>query len=330
MDGKTYIDELFDIRFIKKYEYTSKELFKKYVRKNIEMKLHLFSNIVDKENIFEYEKKATKLEKSLINILEKCYKRTVLIRHNNLNMEEMDSIAYDIVHEKIMIDSIDNIILLEEINYLSNRSDIVEILNIAYFYVLEIEIYKYFDIFSFNWKNNNNKNYIKDKIKCLFIQKQYYKKEMISKISNKNYKENLYEYKKFVGLLSTFSITEIYNKTYDLSTINDIYKIKYLLTVNDRDNLYIEKDGQIKKRIEEKRRYKLFAQDMLTKYKKLIEKKDSNINKLEKENSLLQEENDIKQNTIMNYANCINEYNNLSWINKLKNIFKKDNIKLLS
>ena len=70
--------------------------------------------------------------------------------------------------------------------------------------------------------------------------------------------------------------------------------------------------------------------DRLNKYKKLIEKKDSNINKLEKENSLLQEENNIKQNTIINYANCINEYNNLSWIKKLRNIFKKDNIKLLS
>ena len=330
MDNKTYIDELFDIGFIKQYEYTSKELFKKYVRKNIEMKLHLFSNIVDKENIFEYEKKTTKHEKFLSDILEKCYKRTVLVRHNNLNIEEMDNIAYDIVHERIMIDSIDNIILLEEIKYLSDNSDIEEILNVAYLYLLEIEIYKYFDIFNFNWKNNNNKNYIKDKIKCLSIQKQYYKQEMISKISNKNYKDNLYEYKKFVGLLSTFSITEIYNKTYDLSTINDIYKIKYLLTVNDRDNIYIEKDGQIRKRLEEKRRYKLFTQDMLNKYKKLIEKKDSDINKLEKENSLLQEENNIKQNTIINYANCINEYNNLSWIKKLRNIFKKDNIKLLN
>lgn len=167
----------------------------------------------------------------------------------------MDSIAYDIVHEKIMIESIDNIILLEEINYLSNRSDSVEILNVSYFYLLEIEIYKYFDIFNLNWKNNNNKNYINDKIKCFFIQKQYYKQEMISKILNKNYKDNLYDYKKFVGLLSTFSITEIYNKTYDLSTINDIYKIKYLLTINDRNNLYIEKDVHIRKRLMEKRRY---------------------------------------------------------------------------
>lgn len=167
----------------------------------------------------------------------------------------MDSIAYDIVHEKIMIKSIDNIILLEEINYLSNRSDSVEILNVSYFYLLEIEIYKYFDIFNLNWKNNNNKNYINDKIKCFFIQKQYYKQEMISKILNKNYKDNLYDYKKFVGLLSTFSITEIYNKTYDLSTINDIYKIKYLLTINDRNNLYIEKDVHIRKRLMEKRRY---------------------------------------------------------------------------
>ena len=80
----------------------------------------------------------------------------------------------------------------------------------------------------------------------------------------------------------------------------------------------------------EKRRYKLFTQDMLNKYKKLIEKKDSYIKKLEKENSLLQEKINIKQNTITNYANCINEYNNLSWIKNLRNIFKKDNIKLLS
>lgn len=330
MDGKTYIDDFFDIGFIKQYEYTSKELFKKYVRKNIEMKLHIFSNMVDKESIFEHAKKLPKLEKNLIDILERCYKRTILVRHNNFNIEEMNSIAYDIVYEKIMIESIDNIILLEEINYLSNKSDILEILNVAYFYFLEIEIYKYFDIFNFNWKNNNNKNYINDKIKCLSIQKQYYKQEMISKILNTNYKDNLYEYKKFVGLLSTFSIKEIYNKTYDLSIINDIYKIKYLLIVNDRDNLFIEKDGQIRKRLMEKRRYKLFTQDMLNKYKKLIEKKDSYIKKLEKENSLLQEKINIKQNTITNYANCINEYNNLSWIKKLRNIFKKDNIKLLS
>ena len=62
---------------------------------------------------------------------------------------------------------------------------------------------------------------------------------------------------------------------------------------------------------------------------RLIEKKDSSISKLEKENTQLQKENDIKQNTIINYANCINEYNNLSWIKKLKRILKKDDIKLL-
>ena len=64
-------------------------------------------------------------------------------------------------------------------------------------------------------------------------------------------------------------------------------------------------------------------------YKRLIEKKDSSISKLEKENTQLQKEIDIKQNTIINYANCINEYNNLSWIKKLKRILKKDDIKLL-
>ena len=69
---------------------------------------------------------------------------------------------------------------------------------------------------------------------------------------------------------------------------------------------------------------------MLDKYKNLIEDKDFSIRKLEEEKALLQKENDVKQNTIMNYANCINEYNNLSWIKKLKKIFKKDNIKLLN
>jgi len=44
----------------------------------------------------------------------------------------------------------------------------------------------------------------------------------------------------------------------------------------------------------------------------------------------IKKENDIKQNTIINYANYINEYNNLSWIKKLSKIFKKDNIKLLN
>ena len=57
---------------------------------------------------------------------------------------------------------------------------------------------------------------------------------------------------------------------------------------------------------------------------------NSAIRKLEKENNVLKKENDIKQNTIINYANCINEYNNLSWIKKLSKIFKKDNIKLLN
>ena len=139
----------------------------------------------------------------------------------------------------------------------------------------------------------------------------------------------MYLYNKTIGIISTYPIKEIINK-YNDRILTDVYRIKYLLTLESKlqkcsDNKVLEKKNETIV-IE----HKSFFKELLDKYKKLIEKKDSSIRKLEKENNVLKKENDIKQNTIINYANYINEYNYLSWIKKLSKIFKKDNIKLLN
>ena len=194
-------------------------------------------------------------------------------------------------------------------------------------YILEWEIYNYYNIERIQWKNEKQKQYILNKVKYSSVLQNKIKQDLIQ--DGNVSKKNVYLYNKTIAIISTYPIKEIVNK-YNEKVLTDIYKIKYLLTLDSKlqkcsDNKILEKKNETI--IVE---HKSFFKELLDKYKKLIEKKDYNISKLEKENNILQQDNEIKQNTIINYANSINEYNNLSWIKKLGKIFKKDNIKLLN
>lgn len=215
---------------------------------------------------------------------------------------------------------------MEEIEYLQIYN-ITEKLKFIYYYLLELEIYNYYSIERIKWKNEKQKQYVSNKVKYSSLLQNKIKQDFIDNGSLS--KKDMYLYNKTIGIISTYPIKEIINK-YNDRILTDVYRIKYLLTLESKlqkcsDNKVLEKKNETIV-IE----HKSFFKELLDKYKKLIEKKDSSIRKLEKENNVLKKENDIKQNTIINYANYINEYNNLSWIKKLSKIFKKDNIKLLN
>ena len=200
-------------------------------------------------------------------------------------------------------------------------------MNLIYHKSFVLDYLYYYSIERIKWKNEKQKQYVSNKVKYSSLLQNKIKQDFIDNGSLS--KKDMYLYNKTIGIISTYPIKEIINK-YNDRILTDVYRIKYLLTLESKlqkcsDNKVLEKKNETIV-IE----HKSFFKELLDKYKKLIEKKDSSIIKLEKENNVLKKENDIKQNTIINYANCINEYNNLSWIKKLSKIFKKDNIKLLN
>ena len=268
----------------------------------------------------------SKGEQKIYDILDSSIKLYSCVLEDELNEEDLDKVIYELVKRKVFNDVIDNIIVLEEIEYLQIYN-ITEKLKFIYYYLLELEIYNYYSIERIKWKNEKQKQYVSNKVKYSSLLQNKIKQDFIDNGSLS--KKDMYLYNKTIGIISTYPIKEIINK-YNDRILTDVYRIKYLLTLESKlqkcsDNKVLEKKNETIV-IE----HKSFFKELLDKYKKLIEKKDSSIRKLEKENNVLKKENDIKQNTIINYANCINEYNNLSWIKKLSKIFKKDNIKLLN
>lgn len=266
------------------------------------------------------------LEQKIYDILDSSIKLYSCVLEDELNEEDLDKVIYELVKRKVFNDVIDNIIVLEEIEYLQIYN-ITEKLKFIYYYLLELEIYNYYSIERIKWKNEKQKQYVSNKVKYSSLLQNKIKQDFIDNGSLS--KKDMYLYNKTIGIISTYPIKEIINK-YNDRILTDVYRIKYLLTLESKlqkcsDNKVLEKKNETIV-IE----HKSFFKELLDKYKKLIEKKDSSIRKLEKENNVLKKENDIKQNTIINYANYINEYNNLSWIKKLSKIFKKDNIKLLN
>ena len=318
-----YIELLLDTNFLNEYKYVTKEQFLFFVKMHIDKVLRQIE--ISNFNYIEH-KYANNLEQKIYDILDSSIKLYSCVLTNELNEEDLDKVIYELVKRKVFNDVIDNITVLEEIEYLQ-IDNVTEKLKFIYYYLLELEIYNYYSIERIKWKNEKQKQYISNKVKYSSILQNRIKQEFIQNGSLS--KKDLYLYNKTIGIISTYPIKEIINK-YNDKILTDVYKIKYLLTLESKlqkcsDNKMLEKKNETI--IIE---HKSFFKELLDKYKKLIEKKDSSIRKLEKENDVLQKENDIKQNTIINYANCINEYNNLSWIKKLRKIFKKDNIKLLN
>lgn len=316
-----YIEILLDTSFLNEYKYVTKEQFIFFVKMHIDKILRQIE--ISNFNAIEHNY-ANNLEQKIYDILESSIKLYSCVLTDELNGEDLDKLIYELVKRKVFNDVIDNIIVLEEIEYLQ-IDNITEKLKFVYYYLLELEIYNYYSVESIKWKNEKQKQYVSNKVKYSSLLQNKIKQDFIDNGSLS--KKNMYLYNKTIGIISTYPIKKIINK-YDDKILMDVYKIKYLLTLESKlqkccDNKVLEKKNETIV-IE----HKSFFKELLDKHKKLIEKKDSSIRKLQKENIVLQKENDIKQNTIINYSNCINEYNNLSWVKKLSKIFKKDNIKL--
>ena len=318
-----YIEILLDTNFLNEYKYVTKEQFIFFVKMHIDKLLRQIE--ISNFNAIEHNN-TNNLEQKIYDILDSSIKLYSCVLEDELNEEDLDKVIYELVKRKVFNDVIDNIIVLEEIEYLQIYN-ITEKLKFIYYYLLELEIYNYYSIERIKWKNEKQKQYVSNKVKYSSLLQNKIKQDFIGNGSLS--KKDMYLYNKTIGIISTYPIKEIINK-YNDRILKDVYRIKYLLTLESKlqkcsDNKVLEKKNETIV-IE----HKSFFKELLDKYKKLIEKKYSSIRKLEKENDVLQKENDIKQNTIINYANCINEYNNLSWIKKLSKIFKKDNIKLLN
>ncbi len=318
-----YIEILLDTNFLNEYKYVTKEQFIFFVKMHIDKLLRQIE--ISNFNAIEHNN-TNNLEQKIYDILDSSIKLYSCVLEDELNEEDLDKVIYELVKRKVFNDVIDNIIVLEEIEYLQIYN-ITEKLKFIYYYLLELEIYNYYSIERIKWKNEKQKQYVSNKVKYSSLLQNKIKQDFIGNGSLS--KKDMYLYNKTIGIISTYPIKEIINK-YNDRILKDVYRIKYLLTLESKlqkcsDNKVLEKKNETIV-IE----HKSFFKELLDKYKKLIEKKDSSIRKLEKENNVLKKENDIKQNTIINYANCINEYNNLSWIKKLSKIFKKDNIKLLN
>lgn len=318
-----YMEILLDTNFLNEYKYVTKEQFIFFVKMHIDKLLRQIE--ISNFNAIEHNN-TNNLEQKIYDILDSSIKLYSCVLEDELNEEDLDKVIYELVKRKVFNDVIDNIIVLEEIEYLQIYN-ITEKLKFIYYYLLELEIYNYYSIERIKWKNEKQKQYVSNKVKYSSLLQNKIKQDFIDNGSLS--KKDMYLYNKTIGIISTYPIKEIINK-YNDRILTDVYRIKYLLTLESKlqkcsDNKVLEKKNDTIV-IE----HKSFFKELLDKYKKLIEKKDSSIRKLEKENNVLKKENDIKQNTIINYANCINEYNNLSWIKKLSKIFKKDNIKLLN
>lgn len=318
-----YMEILLDTNFLNEYKYVTKEQFIFFVKMHIDKLLRQIE--ISNFNAIEHNN-TNNLEQKIYDILDSSIKLYFCVLEDELNEEDLDKVIYELVKRKVFNDVIDNIIVLEEIEYLQIYN-ITEKLKFIYYYLLELEIYNYYSIERIKWKNEKQKQYVSNKVKYSSLLQNKIKQDFIDNGSLS--KKDMYLYNKTIGIISTYPIKEIINK-YNDRILTDVYRIKYLLTLESKlqkcsDNKVLEKKNETIV-IE----HKSFFKELLDKYKKLIEKKDSSIRKLEKENNVLKKENDIKQNTIINYANYINEYNNLSWIKKLSKIFKKDNIKLLN
>ena len=318
-----YMEILLDTNFLNEYKYVTKEQFIFFVKMHIDKLLRQIE--ISNFNAIEHNN-TNNLEQKIYDILDSSIKLYSCVLEDELNEEDLDKVIYELVKRKVFNDVIDNIIVLQEIEY-SQIYNITEKLKFIYYYLLELEIYNYYSIERIKWKNEKQKQYVSNKVKYSSLLQNKIKQDFIDNGSLS--KKDMYLYNKTIGIISTYPIKEIINK-YNDRILTDVYRIKYLLTLESKlqkcsDNKVLEKKNETIV-IE----HKSFFKELIDKYKKLIEKKDSSIRKLEKENNVLKKENDIKQNTIINYANYINEYNNLSWIKKLSKIFKKDNIKLLN
>ena len=316
-----FMSELIDLDFLNDYKYIAKDQFLLFV------KLHI-DKILEQIDFLDVDFKEYSTSNSIEEIIINALKSSAEIYYNILNKEqsdeELDIIIHELIRRKVYANSIDNIILLEEIEYLQ-IPNVVEKLKAVYYYLLELEIYNYFSIEKLKWKNQRQKEYYLDRMKYSSMLQSKIKQEFIQ--SGNTDKQDMYTYSKTIGFISTYPMREIINQ-YDDSVLMDVYKIKYLLTLDSKlqkcsDNKQLEMKNKALKND-----HKDFFKEVIEKYKTIVEEKDITIKKLEKDNESLIGEKVTKQEEIKKYVDYIEEYNNLSWFEKIKRAFKKDSIKL--
>ena len=316
-----FMSELIDLDFLNDYKYIAKDQFLLFV------KLHI-DKILEQIDFLDVDFKEYSTSNSIEEIIINALKSSAEIYYNILNKEqsdeELDIIIHELIRRKVYANSIDNIILLEEIEYLQ-IPNVVEKLKAVYYYLLELEIYNYFSIEKLKWKSQRQKEYYLDRMKYSSMLQSKIKQEFIQ--SGNTDKQDMYTYSKTIGFISTYPMREIINQ-YDDSVLMDVYKIKYLLTLDSKlqkcsDNKQLEMKNKALKND-----HKDFFKEVIEKYKTIVEEKDITIKKLEKDNESLIGEKVTKQEEIKKYVDYIEEYNNLSWFEKIKRAFKKDSIKL--
>lgn len=217
-----YMEILLDTNFLNEYKYVTKEQFIFFVKMHIDKLLRQIE--ISNFNAIEHNN-TNNLEQKIYDILDSSIKLYSCVLEDELNEEDLDKVIYELVKRKVFNDVIDNIIVLEEIEYLQIYN-ITEKLKFIYYYLLELEIYNYYSIERIKWKNEKQKQYVSNKVKYSSLLQNKIKQDFIDNGSLS--KKDMYLYNKTIGIISTYPIKEIINK-YNDRILTDVYRIKYLL-----------------------------------------------------------------------------------------------------
>ena len=189
------MSELIDLDFLNDYKYIEKDQFLLFVKLHIDKILEQI-DFLDVD--FKEYDTSNNIEEIIINALKSSTEIYYSILNKEQSDEELDIIIHELIRRKVYADSIDNIILLEEIEYLQ-IPNVVEKLKAVYYYLLELEIYNYFSIEKLKWKNQRQKEYYLDRMKYSSMLQSKIKQEFIQ--SGNTDKQDMYTYSKTIGFI---------------------------------------------------------------------------------------------------------------------------------
>jgi len=317
------IKSLLNVNFLNSYLYVSKQQFLEFIKYHVKNEINKFDTNQEMKELESIERENfSGIENRVIDILINAEERKVKIQEYELSEEYINNLIEKLVYEKIIIDSIDYIILLEEIDYMrpEAREEILNKLVLAYYYLLEVSLYQYFDIMKLEWNSEKQKEFVRKSVEHSTTKQLKIKEQMIEELLKGKLDEK--DEMLLIGVLSTYPLKKLQSK-YDSKTMEKIYKTKYFLTLDSKlekcsENKLLEiknKDNTVN--------YKSFIKEAMDKYKKMIEANQKKIVELQKENEL-------KDKKILNYTDYISEYNSMSVFKKLAYVFRKEKIKLLN
>ena len=110
-----YMEILLDTNFLNEYKYVTKEQFIFFVKMHIDKLLRQIE--ISNFNAIEHNN-TNNLEQKIYDILDSSIKLYSCVLEDELNEEDLDKVIYELVKRKVFNDVIDNIIVLEEIEYL--------------------------------------------------------------------------------------------------------------------------------------------------------------------------------------------------------------------